>query len=177
MELAGLSVAIAIAKSYGTVSGDKRPTVLICCGPGNNGGDGLVAARHLKLFGFLPTIFYPKAGNSVLFKNLVNQCNKFDIQFIPDLPKETQQIKDSYNLIVDAIFGFSYKPPIRPQFGDILRKVVESGLSGVPIISVDIPSGWNVEEGPPTDGTPVIEADCLVSLTAPKKCAKHFTGR
>ena len=50
MELAGLSVATAIAKSYRTVNGDNRPTVLICCGPGNNGGDGLVAARHLKLF-------------------------------------------------------------------------------------------------------------------------------
>ncbi|CAG2178279.1 unnamed protein product, partial [Oppiella nova] len=41
MELAGLSVATAIAKSYRTVNGDNRPTVLICCGPGNNGGDGL----------------------------------------------------------------------------------------------------------------------------------------
>jgi len=50
MELAGLSVATAIAKSYPSVKGDNSPTVLVCCGPGNNGGDGLVAARHLKLF-------------------------------------------------------------------------------------------------------------------------------
>ena len=49
MELAGLSVASAIAKTY-LNSGNDSPSVLICCGPGNNGGDGLVAARHLKLF-------------------------------------------------------------------------------------------------------------------------------
>ncbi|XP_054161589.1 NAD(P)H-hydrate epimerase-like [Oppia nitens] len=177
MELAGLSVATAIAKSYSNVYGCDNPTVLICCGPGNNGGDGLVAARHLKLFGFEPTIFYPKPGNSDLFKNLVKQCNKYDIKFIPDLPQQSQQIKDSYNLIVDAIFGFSYKPPLRPQFAEILTKIVESKTNGIPIISVDIPSGWHVEEGPPNDGTPILKPDCLVSLTAPKKCAQHFTGQ
>ena len=49
MELAGLSVAVALAKSYPRESLSK-PDVLVVSGPGNNGGDGLVAARHLKLF-------------------------------------------------------------------------------------------------------------------------------
>lgn len=49
MELAGYSVAVALAKSYPLESLSK-PDVLIISGPGNNGGDGLVAARHLKLF-------------------------------------------------------------------------------------------------------------------------------
>lgn len=48
MELAGLSVAVALTKAY--PRGQDHPNVLICSGPGNNGGDGLVAARHLKLF-------------------------------------------------------------------------------------------------------------------------------
>ena len=43
----GLSVATAIAKAYPVTSKNE---VLICCGPGNNGGDGLVAAKHLTLF-------------------------------------------------------------------------------------------------------------------------------
>ncbi|XP_048476296.1 NAD(P)H-hydrate epimerase-like [Rhincodon typus] len=51
MELAGLSCATAIAKAYPLSSLRKEtPTVLVLCGPGNNGGDGLVCARHLKLF-------------------------------------------------------------------------------------------------------------------------------
>ena len=51
MELAGLSVASAIYKS-GSLDPIYKPPgqVLVVCGPGNNGGDGLVAARHLKLF-------------------------------------------------------------------------------------------------------------------------------
>ena len=48
MELAGLSVAVALTKAY--PRGPSHPNLLVCSGPGNNGGDGLVAARHLKMF-------------------------------------------------------------------------------------------------------------------------------
>lgn len=54
MELAGLSVASAVKKFY-----PDRNRILIAVGPGNNGGDGLVAARHLNSFGFNVTIFRP----------------------------------------------------------------------------------------------------------------------
>eukprot|EP00121_Abeoforma_whisleri_P015975 Awhi_evm1s14684 len=57
MELAGYSVACAVDHELKTEAGAR---VLICVGPGNNGGDGLVAARHLKLFGHHPSILYPK---------------------------------------------------------------------------------------------------------------------
>jgi hydroxyethylthiazole kinase-like uncharacterized protein yjeF len=49
MELAGLSVAQAVATEYPR---ESKPRVLIVAGPGNNGGDGLVAARHLHHFGY-----------------------------------------------------------------------------------------------------------------------------
>ena len=69
MELAGLSVATAIAKTYPLVKGDTNNSVLVCCGPGNNGGDGLVAARHLKLF---VSFFYQQiiCLNSIIFKRI-----------------------------------------------------------------------------------------------------------
>lgn len=54
MELAGLSVAVSVAKSYSDQA-SKESNVLVICGPGNNGGDGLVAARHLTLFVSTPS--------------------------------------------------------------------------------------------------------------------------
>jgi NAD(P)H-hydrate epimerase len=76
MELAGLACAQTLAKVFGDQK--KYSRVLVCCGPGNQGGDGLVAARHLSaslctrklpqlnenifsgLFGYKPTIYMPK---------------------------------------------------------------------------------------------------------------------
>lgn len=49
MELAGLSVACSLASEYQV---QKYPRILVIAGPGNNGGDGLVAARHLYHFGY-----------------------------------------------------------------------------------------------------------------------------
>lgn len=50
MELAGFSCAVALGRAYPVSTLSKGATVLVCCGPGNNGGDGLVCARHLKMF-------------------------------------------------------------------------------------------------------------------------------
>lgn len=167
MELAGLSVAVALTKAY--PKGSDNPSVLVCSGPGNNGGDGLVAARHLKMFGYSPKIYYPKRTDKQLFKNLVTQCEKMNIPFLDEMPSSAK-IDSDYNLIVDAIFGFSFKGNARPPFGDALSTLAQVTI---PICSVDIPSGWHVEQGNPEG----IKPDFLISLTAPKLCAKHFNGR
>ncbi|KTF95217.1 hypothetical protein cypCar_00011541 [Cyprinus carpio] len=149
MELAGLSCATAVSKGYPLQSLLKSPPrVLVICGPGNNGGDGLVCARHLKLFGYEPSVLYPKRPNKQLFLNLTTQCEKMDISFLTEMPEGA----------------------VREPFGDILSQLKKIT---VPIASVDIPSGWDVENGCP-DG---IQPDMLISLTAPKKAANHFKGR
>ena len=92
MELAGLSVASAVHDYYSTTStvpnveDSREKRVLLLCGPGNNGGDGLVAARHLHHFGYKPVIVYPKSGrsNPILYKNLVKQCQDLGIEVISD---------------------------------------------------------------------------------------------
>ncbi|CAI5797809.1 NAD(P)H-hydrate epimerase isoform X2 [Podarcis muralis] len=170
MELAGLSCATAIAKAYPVGSTINQPTVLIVCGPGNNGGDGLVCARHLKMFGYEPTLFYPKRPNKPLFEGLTTQCKKMDIPFLSEFPSEAAFIDELYGLVVDAIFGFSFQGAVREPFGTILSTLEKVT---VPIVSIDIPSGWDVEKGNP-DG---LQPDMLISLTAPKKAAKQFTGR
>ncbi|KAF7460738.1 Hypothetical predicted protein [Marmota monax] len=144
MELAGLSCATAIAKAYPSSSMARNPpTVLVICGPGNNGGDGLVCARHLKLFGYQPTIYYPKRPNKPLFTALVTQCQKMDIPFLGEMPPEPMMIDELYELVVDAIFGFSFKGDVREPFRSILS--VLSGLT-VPIASIDIPSGAGTQK-------------------------------
>lgn len=168
MELAGLSCATAIARSYSKTEINQK-VVLVCCGPGNNGGDGLVCARHLKLFGYDPVVFYPKKTDKQLYSNLTHQCLSMNIPVL-----DSFQSKDTYNigLIVDALFGFSFKPPVRKEFIPIMEFLESTKID---IASIDIPSGWDVEKGKPETGG--IQPQLLISLTAPKLCAKNFNGK
>ncbi|ONK75621.1 uncharacterized protein A4U43_C03F18810 [Asparagus officinalis] len=176
MELAGLSVATAIAEVY---KPSEYSRILVICGPGNNGGDGLVAARHLRHFGYEPYICYPKRTAKLLYTGLVTQLESLAIPFlsVDELPKN---FSDDFDLIVDAIFGFSFHGSPRPPFDDLIQRLVSLHcIDNVhkrkpAIVSVDIPSGWHVEGGD-VDGDG-IKPDMLVSLTAPKLCAKNFHG-
>ena len=76
------------------------------------------------------------------------------------------------DVILDAIFGFSFKPPVRAPFDDALTLIAGSKL---PIVSVDIPSGWDVERG--NAAGVGLNPDVLISLTAPKEGAREFKGR
>ena len=119
MELAGLSCATAIAKCYPADTIGKK-AILICCGPGNNGGDGLVCARHLQLFGYTTKIFYPKRTEKPLYTNLVHQANASNAVLLEKLPQQSD-IDSNYGLIVDALFGFSFKPPVRDSFKPVIE--------------------------------------------------------
>lgn len=115
MELAGLSCATAIAKGY-TLDKLSNKQILVCCGPGNNGGDGLVCARHLALFNYKVVVYYPKRTDKDLYKNLTLQCEMMNIDVLSELPKNL----DHFGLIVDALFGFSFLPPVRPTFVPVI---------------------------------------------------------
>lgn len=84
----------------------------------DNGGDGFVAARHLKIFGYSPSIYYPKQTDKDLYKQLIKQCKSLDIPMIEELPKD---INTSYDIILDSIFGFSFKGEIREPFKTIIE--------------------------------------------------------
>ena len=116
-------------------------------------------------------ILYPKRGQSNLFINLVKQCEKMGIEFINEIPL-IDELNKEYQIIIDALFGFSFKPPVRPSFADILNRMSETQI---PVASIDIPSGWHVEEGD-VNGIG-LKPELLISLTAPKKCSAHFNGK
>lgn len=181
MELAGLSLAAAVMKEYPPSSHGR---VLIVCGPGNNGGDGLVAARHLHHFGYAPLVVYPKmtdiCAKNDLYRRLTVQLRQLGIVVREEWSRPA---KGEIDVVIDAIFGFSFKgwrgEGKDAPFDEIIEYLgaEEGGASEctVPVVSVDIPSGWDVESGPPEGRA--IRPDMLVSLTAPKLCAKLFKGR
>ncbi|RPB07821.1 YjeF N-terminal domain-like protein [Morchella conica CCBAS932] len=164
MELAGLAVAQAIYKTHPP---STHPRLLIACGPGNNGGDGLVAARHLHLFSYKPTVYYPKPSKGEHFTRLTTQLHSLHIPFTTDF---RTALKDTDH-VVDALFGFSFDPSggIRAPFDDAIKAMSEAGVG---VTSVDVPSGWGVDEG---EGE--LKPDVLVSLTAPKGVVRGFRGR
>lgn len=166
MELAGLSVAAAVEKHFSLAT---HPRVLIVCGPGNNGGDGLVAARHLYHFGYSPTVVLPKRNVKVaLFSNLHAQLEALGVHILENLP---EQLGAHFDVVVDAIFGFSFSGSARPPFDAILAQLRDTE---VPVASVDVPSGWDVDKGDVSGAG--LRPSVLISLTAPKGCAAGFSG-
>jgi len=199
MELAGLSVAAAAADVAMGATGPRtqaaRKTALVVCGPGNNGGDGLVAARHLVHFGMDVHVCYPTPRwadrePKPLFRGLVRQLADLGVPFVRAPGKAWQGPvapegcgaseglpRSTYDVVVDAVFGFSFSGAARAPYTDLIEWMnaqVEAEEGGCKLVSVDVPSGWAVDEGPlHVDGTStcVRRPSALVSLTAPKKCA------
>lgn len=176
MELAGLSCAEVLAKTYPV---ERYKRVLVITGPGNQGGDGLVAARHLRMFNYEPIVYQVADPKKDLYKQLTKQCSNLNIKII----KTIEEFKECYgrsDVVMDAIFGFSFHPPIRDPYQLLLNHISRNKL---PIVSVDIPSGWDVDSGRQdlldTNGDRVdtFEPQVLLSLTAPKAGVEDYKGR
>lgn len=136
---------------------------------------------NVKVVYPLPSVSHPMPslvkqlqmmGSPFLFSffSLVTKNYEKDIEICENLDSNFDA---KYEILVDAIFGFSFKGSMREPFKSIVHTIKQSKVKR--LISVDIPSGWDVEEGNVSgDG---LEADVLCSLTAPKECSKFFKGR
>lgn len=107
-------------------------------------------------------------------QRLQKQCGNMAISTLPpsDTTTDLEQALLSADVILDAIFGFSFKPPVRAPFDAVLPLLTASKK---PIVSVDIPSGWDVEAGNASGVG--LNPDVLISLTAPKEGVRAFKGR
>ena len=172
MEIAGLTVAKVVNQEF--IKSTKNCKILTLCGPGNNGGDGLVASRYLKEFGNEVDILYPKKNTkNALYTRLITQCENYEIKIsekIYDNKEDYEKIFKNYDIIVDALFGFSFKGEIRQPFKTIIEAMKKFENK---IISVDIPSGFDIDKGNIFD---TFIPKGLVSLTLPKLCSKDFKG-
>ncbi len=168
----------------------RRVTVL--CGRGNNGGDGMMAARLLVEAGLdVTTLLIGSAGipagdAGVAWNELTNPiCGRvYAVTSAPEFERH-QEALDA-DLIVDALLGTGFKPPLR---GMALAALNWVRASKAPILAVDLPSGWPADEtgatmdefvSHPTDkdqpvGGPVFPADVVVTFTAPKPA--HVFGQ
>nr|XP_020039317.1 yjeF N-terminal domain-containing protein 3 isoform X2 [Castor canadensis] len=168
VELCGHASAVAVTKVFPLTSlSRKQRTVLVVCGPEQNGAVGLVCARHLRVFEYEPTIFYPTRSLDGLHRDLTTQCEKMDIPFLSYLPTE---VSAAHQRRLRAGGGRRAGPrrgacggrrPLHPRAGH-----AEAAVH---------PARWDAETG--GDAEDGLRPDVLVSLAAPKRCAGRFSGR
>jgi hydroxyethylthiazole kinase-like uncharacterized protein yjeF len=128
------------------------------------------------------TVVYPKRSTKTHFINLVQQLEDLNIPILDEIPATTinssnDDNDEHYDIIVDAIFGFSFRgtAPREPFATAITQMVTMQKEHNSLLVSVDVPSSWDVDGGDLTGAG--FNPDVLISLTAPKLSAKKFTGR
>jgi len=174
MERAGGAVAAFCLRRYPAV---VQMTVL--CGKGNNGGDGLVAARVLAAAGktvqvlLLGRATEVKGDAAAALKRLREEASAVVLHEVLDEPA-LQAYGDGLNsaeLLIDALVGTGFKPPLR-GLAVALRDTVKS--LDVPVVAVDLPSGWDADStNQQCEGA--FRADAVVTFTAPKMA--HVFGQ
>jgi ADP-dependent NAD(P)H-hydrate dehydratase / NAD(P)H-hydrate epimerase len=147
----------------------KRVTVL--CGRGNNGGDGMMAARLLVEAGLdVATLLLGAAedlkGDAAHAWAELTSPMQGRVHVI-NAPGDLVRHKSSLeaDLILDAVLGTGFKPPLKGLALAVLDWLRESRA---PVLAVDLPSGWPADETSATIADPVFPADAVVTFTAPK---------
>ena len=167
MENAGKAVAEEVWRISGPV---ERQHILMLIGPGNNGGDGLVAARHFHDWGARVSLYlFGKRPLDDLNLDLVRERN------IPCVEVDQEGDLDGLDgqlamatAVVDALLGTGTSRPVGDVFGQALGRVsrVKEERPSLHIIAVDLPSGLNADNGAVDPAC--LYADDTVTLAFPK---------
>ncbi len=138
MEAAGAAAADAIRTRWA-----PRP-VLVLAGPGNNGGDGLVAARLLREAGW-PVRVVLFAARKTLGPDAEIALSRWSGPLETAEPVDLDAAGPAPELVIDALFGAGLSRPIAGLLADWIASI---GERGVPVVSVDIPSGLHGDARP-----------------------------
>ncbi len=146
--------------------------IIILCGKGNNGGDGLVSARNLMLAGFQIRVILAQENLGEAAKRNEDALRLLGGRIDP----WRDDVAFSADLIIDALLGFNLKGAPTEPYAGIIRAANDSG---VPILAVDIPSGLDADAG--SLYQPIIRASWTLALSAVKQgClvqdSKPFVG-
>ena len=168
MERAGEVVAHFCLREYA-----NPERVVVLCGKGNNGGDGLVAARVMALAG-VPVCVMVLAKEQELnglaadaLKRLRESASvSARVEFCATVERleELQDVLDEAELIVDAVVGTGFKAPLRGIAATVQQRLAKTS---VPVVAVDLPSGWDADSME-QEAEGAFRADAVVTFTVPK---------
>lgn len=179
MENAGRGVAEAVIREASSF--DFKPKVAVFCGKGNNGGDGYVAARHLRNSGLDTVVFSfvriaelkgDALVNARIWENMGGEV--FLIRTKADLEKRASAIKHS-GVIVDAIFGTGLSSAVRGVQAEAIGFINGLRRNKRKVVSVDVPSGIDSTTGG-VHGC-AVRADLTVTMAIPKAGLYIYPGR
>lgn len=145
MENAGRAVADEAEKM---VAPGAR--IVVLCGPGNNGGDGFVAARYLKERGYDVRVacLVPVEQLKGDAAEMARRCSRvLSISDISGGPVDRGFAIADFELVVDAVFGAGLSRPPEGVYDSILKSMTLAWLNVVPILAVDVPSGLDGTTG------------------------------
>lgn len=168
MENAGRSVADEIERSC---PGLQNKSISILCGPGNNGGDGFVVARHLALRNAHPSVVLfaepERLKGDALTNFKIASAMEIPISILPVPASSKSFLAEGIppDIIVDALFGTGLSKPIGPGFGQVVNWINKCSRRSY-VVAVDIPSGL-VADSPLIPG-PAVKAQLTVTFTALK---------
>ncbi len=134
MENAGAAVAADVARRF-----PDAGVVAVLCGPGNNGGDGFVAARHLLDRGYRVRLGFDGDPDRLPPDAAANAR-----RYPGSLEPLSADLLDGADIVVDALFGAGLARPIAGAYAAMIEAVNASGL---PVVAVDVPSGIDGTSG------------------------------
>lgn len=138
---------------------------LILCGGGNNGGDGYAIARHLTIRGLAVTIIAAKDPAELTGDAAIN-CGIVRRMGLPILPASQVEAFAAADVIVDALLGTGFHGQVRPPIDDLIARCNSAAAAGLPVVSVDVPSGLDAQTGEPAEHT--VHAAVTVTFVAQK---------
>jgi ADP-dependent NAD(P)H-hydrate dehydratase / NAD(P)H-hydrate epimerase len=174
MEHAGTAVAAAVkALAVDTERWGTGPIVILA-GPGNNGGDGYVAARRLALNGGKVVVAVvatdARPAGAAAAKNWDRIANdkgitKVQAPVARDVAVLGQGI-DKAAVIVDALLGTGVRGPLREPIRTAVEVIERAHRAGIPVVAVDTPTAVDLSSGEPSE--PAVIADLTVTFHRPK---------